>query len=170
MEDKQIAAMQQVVNALNGLDESDLRVVLGFISMRYGPVQHSAVPRRSLTEEFHETPNDWNEPVSAYESFPDLYHAANPETESDKALVAGYWIQVCQGKDSFDSYSANSALKDMGYSISNITRAFDSLMAVDPKYVQQIRKSGTTRQARKLYKLTQAGQRRISEMFNVSRG
>jgi DNA-binding PadR family transcriptional regulator len=54
----------------------------------------------------------------------------------------------------------------MGYTVSNITRAFDSLMLQDPKYVIQVKKSGTSRQARKLYKLTHAGVKRVGEMLN----
>jgi len=169
MDDKQLSAMQKVVEALSGLDEADLRVVLGFIGMRYGGVKApaysaagggSGMGAATLPINGGAAPGD-------YASFPDLYHGANPETESDKALVAGYWIQVCQQKDGFESFAANSVLKDMGYTVSNITRAFDALMAQDPKYVMQIKKTGTSRQARKVYKLTQAGLKRVAEMLNA---
>jgi DNA-binding MarR family transcriptional regulator len=75
-------------------------------------------------------------------------------------------VQVCQGNDGFDSYTANSALKQMGYTLSNITRALDILQAQDPKLVMQVRKTGSSRQARKVYKLTHAGLKRVAEMLN----
>jgi hypothetical protein len=102
-----------------------------------------------------------------FDAFHDLYHAANPSTESEKALVAGYWVQACQQNDGFDSFTANSALKGMGYTVSNITRALDALMSQEPKYVMQIKKTGTSRQARKVYKLTTAGLKRVAEMLNT---
>ncbi|MGH7179590.1 MAG: hypothetical protein ACREJC_19600, partial [Tepidisphaeraceae bacterium] len=159
MDDKQLNAMQKIVQAFDGLDETDLKVVLGFIAMRYGAAKLPApqVPGRTATGVGAQDSTGAADPAEGYATFPDLYHAASPETESDKALVAGYWAQVCQQKDSFDSFSANSALKDMGYTVSNITRAFDFLMSQDPKYVMQVKKSGTSRQARKMFKLTQAG-------------
>jgi len=168
MDDKQILAMQKVVEALSGLGDSDLRVVLGFIGMRYGDLNlASPVAQGSTSRNVGLIGNGGVLPVTSYDTFPDLYHAANPETEADKALVAGYWIQACQQKDGFDSFTANSVLKDMGYTISNITRAFDALMAQDPKYVMQTKKTGTSRQARKVYKLTQAGLKRVGEMLNT---
>lgn len=166
MDDKQIIAITKVVEALKGLEESDLRVVLGFIGMRYGGVVHG--PATSMDESVGGSGMDRAIATpGSFATFPDLYHAASPETESDKALVAGYWVQICQHKDGFDSFTANSALKDMGYTVSNITRALDSLMASDPKYVQQIKKSGQSRQARKVFKVTQAGIKRVAEMLNA---
>ncbi len=169
MDDKQLVAMQKVVEALGALDEADLRVVLGFIGMRYGSVN---VPSSSADGGLTAASGSANGNAAAttagmFGAFHDLYHAANPATESEKALVSGYWVQVCQQNDGFDSFTANSALKGMGYTVSNITRALDALMAQEPKYVMQIKKTGTSRQARKVYKLTTAGLKRVAEMLNT---
>ncbi len=169
MDDKQIIAMQKVVEALGGLDEADLRVVLGFIGMRYGGLKTTAAPAAGgIAEAAGSASGSGTAAVpTTFDAFHDLYHAANPATEAEKALVAGYWVQVCQQNDGFDSFTANSALKGMGYTVSNITRALDALMAQEPKYVMQIKKSGTARQARKVYKLTTAGLKRVTEMLNT---
>jgi hypothetical protein len=157
------------VEALKDLEEADLRVVLGFVGMRYGGIKVPAGNGGASASDGKGTANGNGTATNGqtFSTFPDLYHAANPTTESDKALVAGYWVQVCQGKDGFDSFTANSALKDMGYTVSNITRALDALMASDPKYVQQIKKTGQSRQSRKVYKVTQAGLKRVAEMLNA---
>lgn len=169
MDDKQLAAMQKVVEALGGLDEGDLRVVLGFIGMRYGAIK--VPPSRAgvvVADAAGTASGDGGAAMpGTFNAFHDLYHAANPATESEKALVAGYWVQVCQQNEGFESFTANSALKDMGYTVSNITRALDVLMAQEPKYVMQIKKTGTSRQARKVYKLTTAGLKRVAEMLNT---
>ncbi len=165
MDDKQINAMQAVVKALDELEQPDLRVVLGFIGMRYGGIKAPAPPLGGIGGA--PAANGANPGTETYPTFPDLFPAANPETEADKALVAGYWVQVGQQKGQFESFAANSALKDMGYTVSNITRALDALMAQDPKYVMQVKKTGTSRQARKTYKLTQAGLKRVAEMLQA---
>ena len=161
MVDKQTAAIMKVVDALASLDEDDRRPVLAYLNMRFGGIAPAPLPTTP-------PPPPSQVGVGAapgFQSFPDLYHAANPETESEKALIGGYWLQCCQGQDSFDSFNINSLLKDMGYSVSNITRAIDALMAQDPKPVMQLKKSGTSRQARKSFKLTTTGIKRVAEML-----
>ena len=100
-----------------------------------------------------------------YETLADFYAAANPTQENDKALVVGYWTQVLKEEGDFDAQSINKALKDLGHGVANITSAFDSLMARKPQLVIQTKKSGTTRQARKLYRLTHEGQRSVERMI-----
>jgi hypothetical protein len=166
MEDKQLKAMQKVVEAFKDLDDAELKVILGWIGMRWGTVKPAPADLRGLAGAGAAAGgNGLTVPVGTYATFPDLYHAADPATEADKALVAGYWIQVSEQKGEFDSYRANSSLKEMGYTVSNITRAFDELMAKDPKYVMQVKKTGTSKQARKTFKLTTAGIKRVAEML-----
>ena len=100
-----------------------------------------------------------------YETFADIFSAMRPRTEKDKAMVAAYWVQVCQGAGSFQSQSLNDALKDLGHRIGNITEALNQLKDDRPTLVLQLKKSGNTRQARKTYKLTQAGMARVEEMI-----
>lgn len=79
-------------------------------------------------------------------------------------MVAAYWVQVCQGTGSFQSQSLNDGLKDLGHGIGNITEALSQLKDDRPALLLQLKKSGNTRQARKTYKLTQAGMKRVEEM------
>jgi hypothetical protein len=92
----------------------------------------------------------------------ELFARTNPQTETERALVVGYWLQMSDGQSEFDSQRVNSELKHLGYPVSNITRAFDSLK---PTLVQQTKKTGTTKQARKRYRLTHAGQKRVEAML-----
>ena len=70
-----------------------------------------------------------------------------------------------QGQETFTSQTLNSALKDLGRGVSNITRALAASMAQKPALVMQVRKSGTTKQARKIYKLTAAGKKAVVLMI-----
>lgn len=100
-----------------------------------------------------------------YETFAELFDAANPNVERDKALVAAYWVQVCQNAQSFPSQALNSELKDLGHGIGNITEALTQLKESRPALILQLKKSGLAKQARKTYKLTQEGIRRIESMI-----
>jgi DNA-binding MarR family transcriptional regulator len=84
----------------------------------------------------------------------------------DKVVAVAYWFQQLQGNEDWDSATVNNELKHLGYSSSNITRDLDNLMAKSPRYVIQTRKEGTTKQARKRYKLTREGIRAVEAMLN----
>lgn len=100
-----------------------------------------------------------------YATFAELFDAASPTTERDKALIAAFWMQVIQTQPSFASQSLNSELKDLGHGIGNITEALNQLKDERPALALQLKKSGLTKQARKTYKLTQEGIRRAQMML-----
>ena len=101
-----------------------------------------------------------------FADFADLCIAANPSTDAERALVAGYWFQVCQDEANFGSQECNTQLKHYGTPLGNVTRAFDYLQAANPKLAVQLRKSGSSKQARKTYKITHQGIQRVKEMIS----
>ena len=103
---------------------------------------------------------------STYASFADFYAAANPQSNGERALVAGYWSQVCQGADSFTGAAANKELTHLGHRVSNITDAINTMKNRKPALMLQIKKAGTSRQSRKLYKVSHEGEKRVEEMVN----
>jgi hypothetical protein len=102
--------------------------------------------------------------LQEFGSVADLYTAADPQTENDRALVTAYWIQTHEGNGSFTAQAVNGSLTHMGYGVSNITRTLGVLMDRKPKLVIQLEKSGKTQQARKTYKVTQEGERAVQAM------
>jgi hypothetical protein len=101
-----------------------------------------------------------------FDTLADLFHAARPRTDREKALVAAYWIQQSKGTAQFASQEVNSELKHLGFGVSNITDALSQLMNEKPSYVIQLKKSGSSKQARKTYKVTDAGNRKVEEMLS----
>jgi hypothetical protein len=101
-----------------------------------------------------------------FEDFASLVDATHPDTDPMRALIAGYWLQVCQRGPSFDAQSANTELKHLGHPSSNITMALGALINQKPALVLQLRKSGNTKQARKSYKVTESGIRKVREMLS----
>jgi hypothetical protein len=161
--DAEIEAMAVISTALGNLDPDATRRVLKWAIERYQP-------RQTATPGPVEAAFDPSEPSQApqrtYLNLPELFDAANAENGLDRALVVAYWFQVLQGeRDGWDSQKINTELKHLGHPSSNITRDLDNLMSKTPRYVMQMRKHGTSRQARKLYALTREGMRAVETML-----
>ena len=95
---------------------------------------------------------------------PAYFNAAQPQTGPEKALLVGAWFQHIQGLTDFESGPVNRELKNLGHQSTNITRDFDELMRRRPKLVVQTRKSGSSKQARKLYRVTIEGLAEVAKM------
>ena len=168
----EIKAMQAVAEAVTDLDAEARGRVLRWAAERFGvpvsapgrPVMRSAGGGSQLNIPMNANGAGDME-VQKYSDIAELYAAASPESESDKALVAGYWFQFQDGRDDFAAQEINSALKNLGHPIKNITSAFDSLKARKPAPVMQLKKAGSTKQARKTYKLTLAGKSAVEMMI-----
>src|SRR5437870_2003199 len=138
--EEEIGAIKQLAAALGALDAEARARVLRWAAERYGV---RAAPKLHVSRVFGGS-DDAAPPQFA--DLAELYAAADPKTEADKALVAGYWIQYVQGEPELAAQAVNAALKELGYPVSNITSAFDTLKAQTPALVMQVKKSGTTRQ------------------------
>jgi len=159
-EDLEIEAMGSLSRALTTLDPDARARVLRWASERYGiglppgtpgvPAQHDAVAPA---------------PAQAGD-LADLFDAANPTTQGEKVLVVAYWLQEVGGQPELESQEINDHLKHLGHGIPNITMALNDLMVRKPRLAIQTRKSGTTKQARKRYRLTTEGIRRVRSMID----
>jgi hypothetical protein len=155
--DTEIKAMQTISTALQELEPDAVRRVLKWANERF--LVRAASPPLEIGAVSSGIP------PAMYNEFSDLFDAANPTTDVDKALVAGYWFQVHQKHEELDSHQMNNELKHLGHPSGNITRALDNLMSRSPRLVMQTRKDGATKQARKRYKLTREGIRAVEKML-----
>ena len=166
--DAEFAAMQTVFSTLKGLDDDEARRrVLEYVGARFD-IRVGSAPKQKRNEEQAGGTDDEDKgdvAPASYGSFAELHDAAQPKTNPEKALVAGYWLQVCEGAGSFDSQSANTLLKHLGEGMPNITSALDSLKSQKPALALQLKKSGKTRQARKTFKITTAGMKQVEAMI-----
>lgn len=163
--DPEIEAMSTVATALQGLQPEEQARVLDWASKKFGVVLTTA-PRRTGGSPGGASPaGAANGDEPEYAEFAELFAVANPKTDVQKALVAGYWVQVIGKKPSFQSQELNKELKHLGHYLSHITDALDGLIAVKPQQVLQLKKAGNTRQARKTYKLSVAGINAVREML-----
>jgi hypothetical protein len=162
----ELDAMKKIAAALEPLDDAARARALQWAQSRFRTSKGLAPFDQAPSRNF-ESSNE-SSPSGEYGSFAELFDAANPDTEKDKALVAAYWTQVCESASAFPSQSLNAILKDLGHGIGNITEALTALKNEKPALILQLKKAGTSRQARKTYKLTSEGVKRVASMTKPS--
>lgn len=161
--DPEIAAMGTIAEALAPLDADAVRRVLKWAIERYQqktPVSTGPIEPSPIVAEAGRTPA----PSMTFLSLHDLFDAANADTGLEKVLTVAYWFQALQGNEDWDSQTVNSELRHLGYPSTNITRDLDVLQSRSPKLVLQVKKQGTTKQARKRYRLTREGIKAVESM------
>jgi hypothetical protein len=165
MSDPEIEAMGQVAAAIDNLADDARARVLRWAADRYGAQIAMATPVRTSVGALGGVSDDKSPraaevrdaPEQSFEHFVDLFDAADPKTDVDKALTGAYWLQVVSKQDSWQSLRVNNLLKDMGHGVANVTSALRTAQERKPALVRQVHKSGRSPQAWKTYKLTTSG-------------
>lgn len=165
MRNLELEAMGKVAEVLEGLDEKARSRVIAWVMGALSIEPHSGVT--TVVKGFGGAPEPDvpSKRSTEFDTFAEQFHAASPQSEKEKALVAAFWSQQTSGSGSFGSQQINAELRDIGYKIANITDALTQLINEKPALVVQLKKSGSSRQARKTYKITDAGSRRVAEML-----
>ena len=150
-----IAAFKAIYEVLASLEEEARGRVFMSVGAMLG-INGSALSSKSpMAGQFPEGGSDGSiggENFPEYSTFAELYARVDPTSNSDKALAAGYWLQVCQGAEGFSGFSANDELANLGHKLPNVTRALSALIKTKPQLVLQVKKKGKSQQARKVYK------------------
>ena len=169
--DIEFKAMRQVFEALEPLDAQSRTRVFEYMAARLEISSGNLVPPASSTlsgknDQEHQADDQGGLSPSKFGTLAELYDATSPVSAKDRVLVAACWLQVCEGAESFVGLSVNKALKDLGYGVTNVTNACDALKQQTPALVLQLKKSGTSKQARKTYKITVAGIAAVKDMID----
>lgn len=154
----EVEAITAVDRALSELDEDVAVRVLRWATDKYG----QQMPEEPPVEATSAAPV---EPIERFEEIADLMAAAGPRNGVERVLVAAYWFQVINEHPSVTGQQVNDALKNLGHAMSNITDAFSSLIRRKPQLAMQVEKTGSSRQARKKYKLTIAGINEVKKLL-----
>ena len=159
--------MRTIVGALNDLDGAARQRVVRWTIEKYGlqlagpfgPMKVQSAGRAQLVSNSDATTS------GAGVDLPSLYAACQPGTDAEKTLVVAYWLQEIEGSpQGIDAQNVNTQLKHLGHGVGNITRAFEKLMQNRPQLMIQTKKAGTTKQARKTYKVTLEGKHVVQQM------
>jgi hypothetical protein len=163
--DEEFAAMETIYKVLDPLSDEARSRVLAYILDRLEITSGTGRTKADVAHEDEAQLVQEQAQAPKYGSFAELFDASAPSGSSDKALVAGYWLQVCGGADSFDGLSANRELKNLGHGLGNVTNAIEALRKQQPALALQLAKAGKSQQARKTYKLTVAGIKAVEAMI-----
>jgi hypothetical protein len=140
-QDPELRAMEVAAGCLEPLSPAARARVLRWLSDRFacGATPSAAPPREEARD------------------LPTRFAACRPESEAERALVAAAWLQEVRGLPDLDAQRINRELKHLGVGIGNVTKALTRLMERRPQLVVQVHKAGRTPQARKRYRVTEAG-------------
>jgi len=170
--DPEVTAISKVNDALMPLEPAVRQRVLHWAALRFEVTLPKGKPAVGKgddddTDDQQESEGAPNSGAAerTFSDFASLYDAANPRTDAERALIAGYWLQVSQNKQDFDAFNANKELRNLGHPLTNVTASLSELIYHKPRYVIQTRKEGTSKQARKKYKVTNEGIKRVKQML-----
>jgi hypothetical protein len=95
--------------------------------------------------------------MKRYKSIENLFLAADTDKVSSRILLAAAFLQEKHGYNEMSSYDINSRLKKLGYGVSNITTAINGLLKKKPPLMNQVRKEGSSKQAKRKFVVTEKG-------------
>ncbi|MED5601579.1 MAG: hypothetical protein V7667_03760 [Alloalcanivorax venustensis] len=165
--DPEIEAMGKVAAAMGELNPEARMRILRWAADKYGVEIKKPKPNNPSADgdlsdiDSGEDVDD----VEKHETFAEFFSEASPSTPAEKILVAGYWHQEMLGRPDVNSAALNKDLKDLGHGITNPNQKFDTLLGTKPQLAIQLKKSGSSRQARKKYKITKAGIEKVKKML-----
>ena len=169
--DNEIKAIQAVHKALEPLDHEARNRILNYIisllkiDARGVGNQGEASQAENAKNGSGNSAENFEEQNSEFTNFAELYAAASPGSNGEKALVTGYWPQVCEESDGFTGGGANKELTNLGHKLSNVTDAINNMKDRKPMLILQVKKSGSSKQARKTYRVSDEGVKRVREMI-----
>jgi len=157
----EIAAMATMAGALDPLAEDERTRVLAWARSRYATGASSPGPPQARGELVAKSTTR----IDAFSTLGELMAACSADADDRRVLVASVFVAQRNNEGAFTAAQVNAELKHLGHPVQNITRALDALIAQRPALVVQVRKSGSTRQARKLFKITDAGTQELRRML-----
>lgn len=158
--DAELHALSTISSLLAELPEDSQSRILAWIWSRYGTESDMRASSRHGDEA--QSGGDMRQ----FADVASLFVAANPSTGSEKALTIAFWLQEYLHHDEWEGFAVNSELKHLGHGLKNVTDALNALIEQRPQLAVQLRKSGKTKQARKRYKLTAEGIRKVRQMVS----
>ncbi|OGV61818.1 MAG: hypothetical protein A2283_06295 [Lentisphaerae bacterium RIFOXYA12_FULL_48_11] len=158
-QDPEIKAMQEVHQSLDGLEEAARQRVIQWAISRFNlPGASKASGNKGAGPGGGSATQASGDPsLTSYETVADIFTAANPTKDKDKALIVASFLQEKKELEDLTGADINKELKNLGHGLKNVTDAINQLSSKNPKLMIQTRKEGKSKQARKKYKVTTEG-------------
>ncbi len=160
-DDDELIAMSKIQALVSPLDADARGRVLAWIVSKFGDHQN-----RNMSVSMRENLSDT--PLGPVGSLAEYFSKASGgiKTDADRVLVAATFLQENEGLTELTGLEINRELHHLGHRVNNVTKAISALMDKKPQMMIQTRKEGTTRQAKKKYRVTIEGQKAVRDLIS----
>lgn len=174
-EDKEIQAISKVNAALKDLSEEERYRVIQWVANKYvqnatplklaGPAVVDA-PIGVIEGKADAEEGDNQDEPQAYDTFAEMLDASGASKDTERFLVAAYWLQTIMNEATWKSFEVNKLLKDTGNQIDRISNPIRGVTSGKPALVVQVSKNSTSKgQGSKTLKLTTEGVKKVENML-----
>ncbi len=163
------AAIGVVTEALACLRQPARRRVIDYVTSLFdlSPPPKDTMPGLRAAATPAPEPADVVTPSeSAFADCSQLFDAAQPSANEDKALVAAYWLQVHGEKGEFASRDITRVLTQLGENFTHMSRVLERLRSKKPATIRQVRATGKGKGFRRTYAITEAGKKVVQQMVH----
>lgn len=188
VQDPELIAMGQTFEALKNLDKGQVGRVIRWVKDRFGvldavteftaPAVAQDTPAavstpQPATAEIPETPQAATvEPdgpekkgLMDYDTVMDLFANAEVKKVSQKILLMAAFLQERQNFKEISSYDINFRLKRLNQGVQNISSSINGLLNRKPEVMVELERSGSSKQARRKFRVTIEGLRVAAEFL-----
>jgi hypothetical protein len=173
IEDQEIVALNTAYTALKDLAPDAIQRNINWLATRLGVSAIAKAPtggRSPTPTETVATNNPDGQTASGeFEKFAtsaDFLSQINEPTDKERVLAIAAYIQKKEPDKELTGFSINKELKHIGHGVANITSAIQTWVDQRPQLMIQIRKTGTTKQAKKVYKVTEEGMKSVRKRLS----
>lgn len=138
-----------------------LKTEFGTVSVEFKHLGHGRLVAGSSTPENKAMAT----PIAG--QFSDLVERWRPDSQSEWVLLAAYYVSRVEGEVNLTGHMINKVLRHHGTRVLNVTRAIQACVTSNPATMLQIKKSGSTKQSRKLYRITTQGTKQVEEKLGI---
>ena len=171
--DPELEALSKVNDAIKNLPEDAKIRVVAWLINKYSiysnqPANASMPPKKLLSEngvEEKEIVEGDGQQIASFSSPAEFFAKCSPSKPSEKILVIAAYLQTKNSEKDLSGFEINQVLKNMGHKVENITHKMDTLMGQKPQLMIQTKKSGNSRQAKKSYRVTDAGIKEVEKLI-----
>ncbi len=167
MDLKDLEALSTIITTLQPFETKDQSRILRWVVEKLELNETVHAHSKNANIQSNTQPNEDYKPttIESYSHVAELLAATHARTDVQRALAVATYLQFHDGLEQLNGRQINAALKDLGHQCSNITDTITALKKKKPALMVQLSKSGSTKQAHKLYKVTHAGKVAVITMI-----
>ena len=168
--DPEIVAMNKVYNVFRNLDNGKRKRIIHWLIDRFGlmgdkplhelthPIQKQTEtkPMKKEKQEKAVKPLE-KRGVKQYDTVLDLFSEAKIKKSTGKILLMAAYLQERHNFKEITTYDINFRLKRIKHGVTNISSLINGILKRKPQLLDEIKKEGQTKHARRKFRVTEEG-------------